>query len=327
MYLIWAWLGMLSRFVEISRVSRDIIPSNLHQVNQPFDHLRKWIKDHSLDNVIGNPSRPVSTRRQLQTDAVWCYFDAFLTKVKPKNYKEAIKESCWINAMQEEIHEFNRLQVCELVPHSDHIMLINLKWIFKVKLDEFGGVLKNKARLVAKGYRQEEGIEFEESFTLVAQIEAIRIFIANAAHKNMTVDQMDVKTAFLNSVLREKVYVSQLEGFVDQDHPNYMYKLKKAFYRGIFINQSTYALQIIKKYRMESSDPVDTSMVERTKLDEDPQGIPVDPTHYHGMVESLMYLTSSRLDLVFDVCMCARYQAKPAEKHITTVVGNYAFLT
>ncbi|GKC02553.1 retrovirus-related pol polyprotein from transposon TNT 1-94 [Tanacetum coccineum] len=81
-----------------------------------------------------------------------------------------MKESYWIGAMQEEIHEFDRLQVWELVPRPDHIMLINLKWLFKVKLDEFGGVLKNKARLVAKGYRQEEGIDFEESFTPVARI-------------------------------------------------------------------------------------------------------------------------------------------------------------
>ncbi|GKD56179.1 hypothetical protein Tco_1289566 [Tanacetum coccineum] len=85
--------------------------SNFHPANQPFEHLNKWTKNHSLNNVIGNPSRLVSTRCQLQTDAMWCYFDAFLTSVKPKNYKEALKESCWIEAMQEEIHEFERLQV------------------------------------------------------------------------------------------------------------------------------------------------------------------------------------------------------------------------
>ncbi|GJV43316.1 retrovirus-related pol polyprotein from transposon TNT 1-94 [Tanacetum coccineum] len=109
-------------------------------------------------------------------------------------------------------------------------MLIKLKWIYKVKKDELGGVLKNKARLVAKGYRQEEGIDFEESFAPVARIEAIRIFIANAANKNMTIYQMDVKTAFLNGELREVVYVSQPEGFVDQDKPNHVYRLKKALY-------------------------------------------------------------------------------------------------
>ncbi|GJV91227.1 retrovirus-related pol polyprotein from transposon TNT 1-94 [Tanacetum coccineum] len=109
-------------------------------------------------------------------------------------------------------------------------MLINLKWIFKVKRAEFGGLLKNKAQLVAKGFRQGERIDFEESFTPVARIEAIRIFVANATHKNMTIYQMDVKTAFLNSELREEVYVNQPEGFVNHDYPNHVYRLKKALY-------------------------------------------------------------------------------------------------
>ncbi|GKC40326.1 retrovirus-related pol polyprotein from transposon TNT 1-94 [Tanacetum coccineum] len=139
-------------------------------------------------------------------------------------------EPSWIDAMQEEIHEFERLQVWELVSCPDKVMLIKLKWIYKVKTDEFGGVLKNKARLVAQGFRQEEGIDFEESFTPVARIEAIRIFVANAANKNMTIFQMDVKTAFLNGELKEEVYVSQPEGFVDQEYPSHVYKLKKALY-------------------------------------------------------------------------------------------------
>ncbi|GJR86769.1 retrovirus-related pol polyprotein from transposon TNT 1-94 [Tanacetum coccineum] len=100
----------------------------------------------------------------------------------------------------------------------------------QVKTDELGGVLKNKARLVAQGFRKEEGIDFEESFAPVARIEAIRIFIANAAHKNIMIYQMDVKTSFLNGELKEHVYVSQPEGFVYQDHPLHVYKLKKALY-------------------------------------------------------------------------------------------------
>ncbi|GJY35280.1 retrovirus-related pol polyprotein from transposon TNT 1-94 [Tanacetum coccineum] len=132
--------------------------------------------------------------------------------------------------MQDEIHEFDQLQVWQLVPPLDYALVIALKWIYKVKLDEYGDVLKNKARLVAKGYRQEEGINFEESFTPVARLEAIRIFIANASSKNITVYQMDVKTAFLNVDLKEEVYVSQPEGFVDPDHANHVYRLKKALY-------------------------------------------------------------------------------------------------
>ncbi|GJS87178.1 copia protein [Tanacetum coccineum] len=209
--------------------------------------------------------------------------------------------------MQEEIHEFDRLQVWELVPKPDCVMIIALKWIYKVKLDEYGDVLKNKARLVAKGYRQEEGIYLEESFAPVAQIEAIRIFIANAASKNMVIYQMDVKTAFLNGELKEEVYVSQPEGFVDPDHPIHVYRLKKTLYGlkqapraypgGIFINQSKYALEILTKYGMDKSYPVDTPMVDRSKLDEDPLGIPVDQTQFRGTVGSLMYLIASRPDL------------------------------
>ncbi|GJS53334.1 retrovirus-related pol polyprotein from transposon TNT 1-94 [Tanacetum coccineum] len=117
-------------------------------------------KDHPLDNIIGNPSRPVSTRKQLATDALWCLYNSVLSKVEPKNFKSAITKDCWFQAMQDEIHEFDRLQVWELVPPPDCVMFIALKWIYKVKFDEYGDVLKNKARLVAKGYRQKEGIEF-----------------------------------------------------------------------------------------------------------------------------------------------------------------------
>ncbi|GJU89244.1 retrovirus-related pol polyprotein from transposon TNT 1-94 [Tanacetum coccineum] len=130
----------------------------------------------------------------------------------------------------DEIHEFDRLDVWELVPPPDCAKIIALKWIYKVKLDEYGDVLKNKARRVAKGFRQEEGLDFEESFAPVSRLEAIRIFLANAASKNMTVYQMDVKTAFLNDKLKEEVYVSQPEGFIDPDRPNHIYHMNKALY-------------------------------------------------------------------------------------------------
>ncbi|GKF95207.1 retrovirus-related pol polyprotein from transposon TNT 1-94 [Tanacetum coccineum] len=132
--------------------------------------------------------------------------------------------------MQEEIYEFDRLQVWELILKLDRVMVIALKWIYKVKLDEYGDVLKNKARLVVKGYPQDEGIDFKESFALVARIKAIRIFIENAASKNMIIYQMDVKTAFLNDELKEEVYVSQPEGFFNPDQPTHVYRLKKALY-------------------------------------------------------------------------------------------------
>nr|GFB10019.1 integrase, catalytic region, zinc finger, CCHC-type, peptidase aspartic, catalytic [Tanacetum cinerariifolium] len=151
--------------------SGDIGSTESPYVSQTLHHLNKWSKDHPLDNVIGNPSRPVSTRKQLATDALWCLYSSILSKNEPKNFKSAIIKDCWFQAMQDEIYEFDRLQVWELVPQLDCVMIIALKWIYKVKLNEYGDVLKNKAQLVAKGYHQEEGIDFEESFAPVARIE------------------------------------------------------------------------------------------------------------------------------------------------------------
>nr|GFA41112.1 retrovirus-related Pol polyprotein from transposon TNT 1-94 [Tanacetum cinerariifolium] len=190
-------------------------PQAIVQTDHPLPHNNsKWTKDHPLNNIIDQLDKPVSTRLQLHEQALFCYYDAFLTSVEPKTYKEALTQSCWIDAMQEELYEFERLEVWELVPRPDKVMVITLKWIYKVKLNELGGILKNKARLVARGYCQEEGIDFEESFASVARLEAIRIFLAYAAHKNRVVYQMDVKTTFLKGNLREDVYVSQPDGFV-----------------------------------------------------------------------------------------------------------------
>ncbi|GKB48946.1 putative ribonuclease H-like domain-containing protein [Tanacetum coccineum] len=184
--------------------SSDSIHTIVHPDHQISEHNSKWTKDHPLENIIGELARPT--------------------------YKDDLTQSCWIEAMQEELNEFERFGVWELVPRPDKDMVITLKWIYKVKLDELGGILKNKARLVARGYRQEEEIYFEESFAPVARLEAIRIFLAFVAHMNMVVYQMDVKTGFLNGNLREKVYVSQPDRFVDPDNPNHVYKLKKSLY-------------------------------------------------------------------------------------------------
>ncbi|GJW58182.1 retrovirus-related pol polyprotein from transposon TNT 1-94 [Tanacetum coccineum] len=151
-------------------------------MNAPIsEHLSKWTKDHPLQNIIGELSRPVSTRFQLHEQALFCYYDDFLTSVEPKTYKDALTQACWIEAMQEELNKFKHLKVWELVPRPDKVMVITLKWIYK-----------------------EEGIDFEESFAPVARLEVVRIFLAFAAHMNMIVYQMDVKTTFLNGILREE---------------------------------------------------------------------------------------------------------------------------
>nr|GEY42573.1 hypothetical protein [Tanacetum cinerariifolium] len=252
---------------------------------------------------------------------------------------------------------FKRLDVWVLVPVPDNISPLTLKWLFKNKHDEEQTVIRNKSRLIVRGYRQEEGIDFEESFAPVARMEAIRIFLAYATHKSFIVFQMDVKTAFLHGSLNEDVYVCQPEGFIDVDHPSHVYKLKKALYglkqapracrfkmsmmgemtfflslqvnqspRGIFINQSKYVLEILNKYRMESCDPVGTPMEIKDKLDLDQNGTPVDATKYRSMIGALMYLTSSRPDIVHATCLCARYQAKPTEKHLKEVKRIFRYL-
>ncbi|GKC92945.1 retrovirus-related pol polyprotein from transposon TNT 1-94 [Tanacetum coccineum] len=176
--------------------SLDVIPTVVQPTAPYSEHVIKWTKDHPLDNIIGELERPVSRRLQLYEQALFCYYDAFLSLVEPKTYKGTLTQSRWIQVMQEELNKFERLEVWELVPRLDKVMVITLKWIDKVKLDEMGGILKNKARLVARGYHQEEGINFAKSFALVARLDAIRIFLAYDAHMNMIVYQINVKTTF-----------------------------------------------------------------------------------------------------------------------------------
>ncbi|GJW43474.1 retrovirus-related pol polyprotein from transposon TNT 1-94 [Tanacetum coccineum] len=227
--------------------------------------------------------------------------------IPTNNYKEALKESYWIEAMQEELNDFEHLEVWELVPRPDRVMIITLKWIFKVKLDELGGVLKNKARLVPRGYHQEEGIDFKESFAPVARLEAIGIFTAYVAYMNMIVYQMDVKKTFLNVILREEVFISQANGFVDQDSPNHVYKLKKALYGLKQAPQDWYdilsSFLLSQKFSKCVVDPKLFTRKEgkdillKSKLGEDPQGKEVDPTCYRGMVGSLMYITARTINM------------------------------
>ncbi|GJW55148.1 retrovirus-related pol polyprotein from transposon TNT 1-94 [Tanacetum coccineum] len=217
----------------------------------------------------------------------------------------------WIEAMQEEIHQFERLDVWELVDRPLCKNVINMKWLWKNKRDEENTVIRNKARLVAKGYGQKEGIDFE-------------------------IYQMDVKTTFLYEPLKEEAYVNQPDGFIDPYPPDQVYCLKRHYMdsnklqergtmnsptswypkdsqkiqqspSGTLINQAKYAQVILKKHDMTSHDNIGTP-IDTKHLDADLSGTLVDQTKYHSMVGALMYLTASRQDIVHATCYCDRYQ-------------------
>jgi len=157
-------------------------------------------------------------------------FVNFVSKVEPTKIDEALADPSWVNAMQDELTQFERNKVWELVPRPHHKTVIGTKWVYRNKMDERGVVTRNKARLVALGYRQEDGIDYDETFAPVARLEAIRMFLAFSAHKGFKVYQMDVKSAFLNGKLEEKVYVEQPPGFESSKFPDHVFKLDKALY-------------------------------------------------------------------------------------------------
>ncbi|GJS63130.1 retrovirus-related pol polyprotein from transposon TNT 1-94 [Tanacetum coccineum] len=308
---------------EIESSTATLEPSNVqnfHQV-QPSTHI--WTKDHPLDQVIGDPSKPVMTRQKLQTDSEVCMYALTISTIKPKNIKEVMAD-----------HKGNNI--------------IALKWLWKNKCDAENIVVRNKTRLVAKGYRHEEGINFEESFAPVARLEVVRIFIAYVAHKNITIFQMDVKTAFLNGPLKEEVYVSQTEGFIDPEFPNHVYRLKKALYglkqapRAWYDKFSSFLIQ-----HGFTKDIVDPTLFTR-RHGEDILLVQVyvddiifgstnpyfskrtltltSKTTYHYMIGGLMYLTASRPDITYATFVCARYQARPTVKHLKEVKRIFRYL-
>ncbi|GJS15407.1 retrovirus-related pol polyprotein from transposon TNT 1-94 [Tanacetum coccineum] len=186
----------------------------MHTFYHPHPFAQRWTKDHPLEQVIRNPSQSIRTRRQLETDGKMCMFALTVSQTEPKNIKEAMADSTWIESMQEELHQFDRL---------------------------------------------DEGIDFEESFAPVARLEAVRLFIAYAAHKSFTIYQMEVKTTFLYGPIKEEVYVNQPNGFVDPYHPDQVYHLKKALYglkqapRAWYDELSTFLVS--KGFSKGSNDP------------------------------------------------------------------------
>ena len=298
----------------------------------------------------------------------------------------------------------------KLVEKPENYPVIGTKWVFRNKLDEHGIIIRNKARLVAKGYNQEEGIDYEETYAPVARLEAIRMLLAYASIMNFKLYQMDVKSAFLNGLIQEEVYVEQPPGFEISDKPNHVYKLQKALYglkqaprawyerlsnfllekdfsrgkvdttlfikrkhndillvqiyvddiifgstndslckefsldmqsefemsmmgelkyflglqikqtqEGIFINQSKYCKELIKRFGMDSAKHMSTPMSTNCYLDKDESGQSIDIKQYRGMIGSLLYLSASRPDIMFSVCMCARFQSNPKQSHLSAV--------
>ena len=370
---------------------------------------REWktSRDHPLDNIIGDISKGVTTRHSLKD---LCNNMAFVSMIEPKNIKEAIIDDNWIIAMQEELNQFERNNVWKLVEKPENYPIIGTKWVFRNKLDEHGIIIRNKARLVAKGYNQEEGIDYEETYAPVARLEAIRMLLAYASIMNFKLYQMDVKSAFLNGLIQEEVYVEQPPGFEIPDKPNHVYKLQKALYglkqaprawyerlsnfllekdfsrgkvdttlfikrkhndillvqiyvddiifgstndslckefsldmqsefemsmmgelkyflglqikqtqEGIFINQSKYCKELIKRFGMDSAKHMSTPMSTNCYLDKDESGQSIDIKQYRGMIGSLLYLSASRPDIMFSICMCARFQSNPKQSHLSAV--------
>ncbi|KAI3733711.1 hypothetical protein L6452_13164 [Arctium lappa] len=408
--------------VAAENTSVELNDSNLEaDVNEEPSHNTRVQKNHPPQLVIRDISSPMMTRHQSRLqemqDQQHTVLSCFLSQLEPKKAHDAMKESSWIEAMQEELLQFKLQDVWDLVDLPKGHRAIGTKWIFRNKRDERGIVIRNKARLVAQGYTQEEGIDYEEVFAPVARIEAIRLFLAYASYMNFKVYQMDVNSAFLYGLIEEEVYVCQPPGFENPSYPDRVYKLKKALYGlhqaprawydtlssyllengfergvidktlfikrkkkdillvqiyvddiifgstrdnmckefedlmhqrfkmssmgeltfflglqvqqksdGIFICQSKYVQDILTKFGFSDSKPASTPMETHKQITADLEGEDMDVHHYRSMIGSLMYLTASRPDIMFPVCVCARFQVRPKQSHFQAVKRIFRYL-
>ncbi|GJZ03307.1 integrase, catalytic region, zinc finger, CCHC-type containing protein [Tanacetum coccineum] len=207
------------------------------------------------------------TRQRLHTNSEVCMYALTISTIEPKNIKEAMADHSWIKSMQDKLNQFERLQVWELILRPKGKNVIALKWLWKNKCDAENIMVRNKTLRMAKGYKQEEGIDFEESFAHVARAEFINL-------------------------------------------------------HGIFISQSQYAIDLLKKHGLDECVSMSTPMTTK-RLDADLQGTPIDQTTYRHMIGGLMYLTASRPDIAFATFVCARYQARPTVKHLKRLNGSF----
>ncbi|GJZ59070.1 putative ribonuclease H-like domain-containing protein [Tanacetum coccineum] len=320
----------------------------------------KMSEEHAMVSYINKQ------RRTNHKDYQNCLFACFLSQIEPKKVIQALTDPSWIEAMQEELLQFKLQKVWTLVDLPKGKRAIGTKWVYRNKKDERGIVVRNKARLVAQGYTQEEGINYDEVFAPVARIEAIRLFLAYASFMGFIVYQMDVKSAFLYGTIKEEVYVCQPPGFEDLQFPNKVYKVEKALYglhqapRAWYETLSTYLLEngfrrglidktlFIKKSKgdilfdtQEVSNEfyegthflfrvavkTSSTLIETNKaLLKDEEAEDVDVHLYRLMIGSLMYLTASRPEIMFDVYACARFQVTPKTSHLHAVKMIFRYL-
>ncbi|GKB26565.1 putative ribonuclease H-like domain-containing protein [Tanacetum coccineum] len=311
------------------------------------------ISSHPSALILGDPTLAVQTRsivnkscgahafvsyvqkqrRNNHKDFHHCLFACFLSQHEPKKISEALEDESWVDAMQEELLQFEIQKVWILVDLPYGKKAIGTKWVYRNKKDERGVVVRNKARLVAQGHRQEEGIDYDEVFAPVARIEAIRIFLAFASYMGFIVYQMDVKSAFLYGKIDEEVYVSQPPGFLDPKYPQKVYKVVKALYglhqapRAWYATLSTFLLKngyrrgtidktlFIKKDKHDIILTASTPIEDSKPLVKDEEASDVDVHLYRSMIGSLMYLTASRPDIMFAVCACSRVSSFDLESY------------
>ncbi|GJV21864.1 putative ribonuclease H-like domain-containing protein [Tanacetum coccineum] len=263
-------------------------------------------KDHPVEQIIGDIYLAPQTKRMTKSVTEQAMFSSVQQRTNHKDFQNCLF-ACFLS--QEEPKK-----VWTLVDLPNCKRAIGTKWVYRNKKDERGIVIKNKARFIEQGYTQEEGINYDEVFAPVARIKEIRLFLAYASFKDFVVYQMDVKSAFMYGKIEEEVYVCQPPGFEDPNFPDRVYKVKKALYG---LHQALRACDV-----KTASTPIET----HKPLLKDADGEDVDEHLYRSMIGSLMYLTSSRHDIIFAVCACARFQVNPKSSHLCAVKRIFRYL-
>ncbi|GJV93625.1 putative ribonuclease H-like domain-containing protein [Tanacetum coccineum] len=306
---------------------------------------KKSSKEHAMISYIQKQKK--TNHKDFQN----CLFACFLSQQEPTKIAQALDDKSWVEAMQEELLQFKIQKVWTLVDLPYGKKVIGIKWVYRNKKNERGIVVRNKARLVAQGYKQEGGIDYDEVFAPVARIEAIKLFFAYASFMNFHVYQMDVKSAFLYGTIEEEVYVRQppddiifgsTKKSLCTDFEQIMHKRfqmssmgELTFFLGlqvkqkedgIFISQDKYVGEILKKFGFSSIRTTSTPMETNKALTKDEDGEDVDIHLYRSMIRSLMYLTSSRPDIMFSVCACSRFQVQPKVSHLNVVKRIFRYL-